>query len=162
MYPDPVQHGRQRPLRFGAISVIAFVLAQGGLAVAYGVLRWPVPAAVLFSFAVSALPAYLLSRHLVWPDGCAPRAGGGEAAGFLTVAALGAATSLAVVWGATGMAQRQTSDHITLSVVANLASILATGVTWVGRYIALDRLVFARQHPGGRAVGCRRVAGRGA
>lgn len=132
-----------RPVRYGATSILAFVLAQAGLALAYGILRWPVPAAVVFSFAVSAGPAYVLSRRLVWPDGCQPRARGGEAGAFLTVAAAGAAASLTIVWGATGLARTATTDHLTLSVIANGASILATGAIWVGRYYALDRLVFA-------------------
>jgi putative flippase GtrA len=125
--------------------LVATVLAQAGLAVSYGVLRWPTPAAVAFSGAVSVPPAYLLCRRYVWrdPGRTGPRSG--EAAGFFAIALVGAAISLVSVWLAVWVADFVTSDHVILSVVATVASLVATGLLWVGRYFVLDRFLFVKR-----------------
>jgi putative flippase GtrA len=129
-------------VRYAGVSVIATVVAQAGLAVAYGWLRWPLPAAVVLSLAVSALPALVLSRRYVWRG---PGGGGtGQAGSFLAVAAAGSLATIVLVWLAVHVAQSATSDHSTLTLVANGASIVATGLIWVGRYFVLDRVVFRR------------------
>jgi putative flippase GtrA len=133
-------------VRYAGVSVIATVIAQAGLALAYGLLRWPLPAAVVFSLAVSALPAYLLSRRYVWSGGDEDHQGR-QAGSFLAVAAVGSLATISLVWAAVRLAHGTTSDHATLTLVANGASIVATGLIWVGRYFVLDRFVFARIAP---------------
>jgi putative flippase GtrA len=108
-------------------------------------MRWPVEPAVMFSLVVSVGPAYLLSRRYVWPDTGKPRPAAGEAAGFFVIAFIGAATTIVVVWAAVWIAGTSTSDHVTLAVVANSASVVATGLMWVARYIVLDRVLFAKR-----------------
>jgi hypothetical protein len=49
------------------------------------------------------------------------------------------------VWAAVHTAGTTTSDHLTLSLVANCTSIVATGILWVVRYVVLDRLLFAKR-----------------
>lgn len=129
--------------RYAGVSLVATALAQMGLFLAYGVLRWPVAPAVLLSLAVSVGPAYLLSRRYVWPDTANPRAAAGEATGFFVLALTGSVTTIALVWLAVRMAGAITSNHLTLSLVANAASVTATGAAWVARYVVLDRVLFA-------------------
>ncbi|HUC13778.1 MAG TPA: GtrA family protein, partial [Acidimicrobiales bacterium] len=99
--------------RFTGVSLVATVLAQAGLAVGNGFKRWPAPAAVAFSFAVSAPLAYLLCRRYVWRDpgrAARPR----EAAAFFAIALLGSLTTLVSVWLAVWVDNFLTSDHVTL------------------------------------------------
>ena len=131
--------------RYAAVSVTATVLAQGALALAYGVLDWPVLPAVMFSLVVSVGPAYLLSRRYVWPGSGRTRPAAAEAAGFFLVALIGSGTTVVVVWAAVAVAGASTSDHLTLSVVANCASVGATVLVWLARYVVLDRLLFAKR-----------------
>jgi putative flippase GtrA len=137
--------GVPRFARYTGVSLIATALAQVGQAFGYGYMRWPVAPSVLFSLAVSAVPAYLLSRRYVWPDKANPRAAAGEATGFLVVALIGAGITIAVVWAAVQIAGTVTSGHVTLSVVANAANLLSTGLVWVARYFVLDRVLFAQR-----------------
>lgn len=129
--------------RYAGVSLLATGLAQVGLFIGYGVLRWPVASAVSFSLAVSVGPAYLLNRRYVWPDTANSEGAFGEAMGFLLVALLGSLTTLLIVWMAVRTAGIVTSNHVTLSLVANAASILATGAVWLARYVVLDRVLFA-------------------
>jgi putative flippase GtrA len=118
------------------------LVAQVALAVAYGVLRWPVVPAVLFSFAASVVPAYALSQRWVWGTAQSRDPNPAEAAKFVTVAFVGACTAIVIVWTAVTVARLATDDHLTLSVVANAASLFATGIVWVARYYVLNRYVF--------------------
>ena len=131
--------------RFTGVSLVATVLAQAGLAVGYGVMSWPTLAAVGFAFVVSAPPAYLLSRRYVWGDPARTGPRTAEAVGFLTVALVGSLCSLVSVWLAVWAADFVTSDHVTLSLVANVASLVATGLVWVARYFVLDRFLFVKR-----------------
>jgi putative flippase GtrA len=136
---------RHRFARYAGVSFIATVLAQAGLAFAYAVMRWPVVSAVMFSLAVSVGPAYLMSKRFVWPDTTGSRAAAGEATGFFVIAAIGAATTVAIVWLAVRVAGAGTSDHMTLAFVANVASVAATGLVWAARYVVLDRVLFSKR-----------------
>ena len=142
--------------RYSGVSVMATVLAQAGLALGYGLLRWPVVPSVALSLAVSVGPAYLLCRRYVWPD--AGRAGrvSGEAARFFALALVGAgATVLGVwlaLWLAVHLAGTPSSDRAVLALVANAASVSVTGTVWVARFIVLDRALFARAAPAAAPV----------
>ena len=131
--------------RYAGVSVLATVLAQAGLLFAYGVMGWGVAPAVMFSLAVSVIPAYALSRSYVWPDAADPRAGLGEATGFFVVALIGSMITLALVWTAVRTAGAMTSDHVTLTLVATAASVAATGAVWIARYLILNRFLFVQQ-----------------
>ena len=135
----------RRFARYTGVSLVATALAQVGLATAYGVIAWPVVPAVLFSAAVSAGPAYLLSKRYVWPDRRRPGARATEATGFFGAVLVGSLTTIAVVWFAVGLARTGTSDHLVLTAVANSASVMTTGLVWVARYFVLDRLLFSRR-----------------
>jgi len=136
-----MRHAR-RLSRFTGVSVVAALLAQGGLAVAYGIFRWDVPEAVTFSLAVSVVPAYLLSRTYVWSGSKVPREAAREAGWFLLIGIAGSAVTIAIVWSAVRLATVATTDHAALTVVALVSSILATAVAWLARYAVLDRAVF--------------------
>ena len=135
----------RRFARYTGVSLVATALAQVGLATAYGVIAWPVVPAVLFSAAVSAGPAYLLSKRYVWPDRRRPGARATEATGFFGAVLVGSFTTIAVVWFAVLLARTGTANHVVLTAVANSASVMTTGLVWVARYFVLDRLLFSRR-----------------
>lgn len=139
----------RRLLRYSGVSIVAFLLAQVGLFVAYGLVGWSIVPAVLFSMAVSAVPAYFLSRIFVWPDAGADQANVTEGSLFLVVAVVGSLVAILVTAGAEHVARGHTSHHATLTAVVNLASIVATVFVWLVRYTVLDRLVFAREQDQG-------------
>lgn len=142
---SPAARPLARLARYGGVSVIATVLAQAALALGYGVMRWPAVAAVTLSLAVSAPPAYVLSRRYVWRDAARTRPVHGEAAAFLAVALVGAAATVGIVWLTVQVAGAITTDHVMLSFVANISSLVATGVMWLARYAVLDRFLFVRR-----------------
>lgn len=134
--------GPGRFIRYAGASIIAFVLAQVGLAVGYGLFRWGVPASVVLSLAVSVGPAYLMNRRYVWPHPGDGSSRVSEVNGFVAVAVIGTLTTIVVVAVAESLARHLTHDHLTLTAIVNVASILATGIVWILRYVVLDRFVF--------------------
>lgn len=134
--------GPGRFIRYAGVSIVAFVLAQLGLALGYGILHWNVPASVVLSLAVSVGPAYALNRRYVWPRTSDGGSLAFEINGFVVIAVIGTVTTIGVVALAETLAHRITDSHLALSLVVNGASIVATGVVWVLRYVVLDRFLF--------------------
>ena len=135
-----------RLLRYGLVSVVAVLAAQAGLLFGYGVMRWSTTAAVVFSLAVSIVPAYELNRRYVWRAGRAYlrqglQFGGAALAGSAATALAAAAAARAGV--AAGF------DHLELTATVALAALLVTGAVWVARFWFFDRVVFAAVRPGG-------------
>jgi glycosyltransferase involved in cell wall biosynthesis len=129
-----------RFLRYGGVSLIAAALAQAGLALGYGVLRWSSVEAVALSLAVSAGPSYLLSIRYVWPAG--RRAS--SAAAFLGLAVLGSAITAATVAATEHIARGITHDHTVLAAVVNGTALVTTVAVWAARFFVLDVLMADR------------------
>jgi putative flippase GtrA len=130
-----------RPARYALVSLLAGGLAQGGLALAYGLLRWGTVAATLLSLVVSIGPSYWGSRTYVWA-GRGSRQRRWEAAVFAVVAVAGSLTAIALTALAERVGALLTADRALLTAWVCAGSIGATGVVWVTRYAVLDRLVF--------------------
>jgi len=129
----------QRVGRYGGASLVAAALAQVGLAVGYGLLRWSSTAAVALSLAVSVLPAYWINRRYVWPE----RSGGtAPVLSFVVLAIAGSCVTAGTTWIAEGIGRDVGSDHATLTLIVNATALLTTVVVWAARFIAFDRLVF--------------------
>lgn len=64
----PALPWRRRLARYGGVSLVTAGLAQGGLALGYGALRWSTTSAVVLSLLVSVGPAYWLNRRYVWRE----------------------------------------------------------------------------------------------
>jgi putative flippase GtrA len=131
---------RSRFLRYSGVSVLAMALAQGGLAVGYGVLSWPVFASVMLSLAVSIVPSYVLNRWLVWPRGDASQFR--QATAFLLIAVAGSLATFVLVALAVRVGHAISRDHLFLTLVVNGTAVVATGAVWLARFWLLDRVVF--------------------
>ncbi len=132
----------RRPARYTLVSVLCGLLAQGGLALAYGVFGWGSAAAVLFSLAVSIIPSYWGSRTYVW-SGLGRHNRRVEMVAFLVIAVIGSCTAMVMATATELVGRSFTSDRDLLTLWINAGSILATVVVWVSRYFVLDRFLFA-------------------
>ena len=130
---------RIKLLRFAGVSVVSLVVTQSTLFVGKAVLGWPAVVANVVAVCVAALPAYLLNRAWVWDltDRHSVRS---EIVPFWTYNLLGLAFSTLLV----GIADARWGT--TLSV--QMANITAFGVLWVGKFLLLEKVLFARhRHP---------------
>jgi putative flippase GtrA len=129
----------QRVGRYGGASVAAAVLAQAGLAVGYGLLRWSSTEAVALSLAVSVLPAYWINRRYVWPE----REGGtAPVLSFVVLAIAGSGLTAGTTWIVAAIARNAGSDHPTLTLIVNATALATTVLVWAARFVIFDRLVF--------------------
>jgi putative flippase GtrA len=130
-----------RPARYAVVSLMAGGFAQGGLALAYGVLGWGSAAATLLSLAVSIGPSYWGSRTYVWA-GRGSRQRRRQATVFATVAVAGSLTAMTLTALAERIGSLLTQDRVLLTAWVCAGSIGATALVWITRYAVLDRLVF--------------------
>ena len=130
-----------RPARYVVVSLLAGALAQGGLALAYGVFGWGTAAATLLSLAVSIGPSYWGSRTYIWA-GRGSRQRRREATAFAVVAVVGSLTAIALTALAELVGSFLTEDRSLLTGWVCGGSVVATALVWITRYAVLDRLIF--------------------
>lgn len=124
-------------LRFGAVSAFNVVFGQTFLFGAQTLLEWSAVASNIFAVAISAIPAYLLSRYWVWQ-----KRGKShfmrEVVPFWSLALLGFALSTLAVW----FVERRWDPQ---PIYINLTNLAAFGVVWVSKFIILDRVLFKHE-----------------
>lgn len=128
-----------RLVRYGGVSAAVAALAQLGLAVGYGVLRWGTTPSVVLSLLVSVWPAYWLNRRYVWGD---RRSSSDQVVTFVALAAAGTVVAAVTTHLADSAGRLLTQDHRLLTVIVNATALLTTVVIWAVRFVAFDRLVF--------------------
>ncbi|WP_419921875.1 GtrA family protein [Candidatus Poriferisodalis sp.] len=120
---------------FGAVSLGTVVFTQGVLFVAYGVLGWPGVVANVVAVCVAALPAYLANRRWVWRR-ADRHSVSREILPFWAYSLAGLAASTVLV----AFADRAWDAPVAV-MAANLAGF---GALWIGKFLLLDRVLFAR------------------
>lgn len=130
---------RAKLLRFAGVSVVSLVVTQGALYFCKGVLGWAGIPSNIVAVGIAALPAYLLNRAWVWQlsDRHSLRA---EIVPFWTYNLVGLLFSTVLV----GIADARWGS--TFSVLA--ANLLAFGVLWIGKFVFLEKVLFARPTAG--------------
>lgn len=124
-----------RLVGYSAVSAGTVVVTQSVLVVAYAVLDWPAVVANVVAVCVAAGPAYYANRRWVW--GRTDRHSlAGEILPFwiYSLAGLGISTvlvALAEMWWQS-------------TVAVSSANLVGFGVLWAGKFILLDRVLFAR------------------
>ncbi|WP_428114809.1 GtrA family protein [Candidatus Poriferisodalis sp.] len=126
---------RTRLAGFGAVSLGTVVFTQGVLFVAYGVLGWPGVVANVVAVCVAALPAYLANRRWVWRR-ADRHSVSREILPFWAYSLAGLAASTVLV----ALADRAWDAPVAV-MAANLAGF---GALWIGKFLLLDRVLFAR------------------
>ncbi len=122
-----------KALRYCGVSVVNVVTGMGTLALAHAVFGFPALAANLTAWAVSTVPAYLLSRHWVWEQSGDHRVGG-EILPFWLLALFGLTVSTLAV----GAVASRTDATVWLMA----GSLAAYGFVWVVKYLVLDKLMW--------------------
>jgi putative flippase GtrA len=129
-------------LRYAAVTVVSVVAGQALLAVAYGVLRWPVVVANVAATAIISGPAYVANRTWVWQ-----KSGRSnfmrEVLPFWSIAAIGLLASTLAVDASARIAGTMTGDRALKTAAVILASCFAYGFVWILRYVILDRFIFS-------------------
>jgi putative flippase GtrA len=131
------RHGRQAG-RYLVVSVWNTAVHQLTLLVAYSGLGWSGGRSNVAAACVAAVPAYFLTRAWVWK-----RSGrhslGREVLPFWLLALAGLVVSTALAQLADALFGRQ--------LLVNLGSLTGYGLVWIGKYVLLDRVLFAAVPP---------------
>jgi putative flippase GtrA len=121
-------------MKFGAVSAFNVVFGQSLLFFAQEGLDWEPVVANVFAVAISAVPAYLLSRYWVWQ-----KRGKNhflrEVLPFWSMAFIGLVLSTAAVWFVHDKWDPP-------AIIINLTNLCAFGVVWVCKFFVLDRILF--------------------
>ncbi len=124
-----------RLVGYSAVSLGTVAVTQSVLVVAYAVLGWPAVAANVVAVCVAAGPAYYANRRWVWAR-TDRHSLAGEILPFWAYSLAGLGISTVLV----GLAEMWWQSAVAVSA-ANLAGF---GVLWAGKFILLDRVLFAR------------------
>ncbi len=124
-----------RLLGFSAVSAGTVALTQGVLVLTHAVLEWPAVTANVVAVCVASGPAYYANRRWVWAR-TDRHSLVGEVLPFwaYSLAGLGISSLLVVL-----------ADRWWQSTAAvSMANLLGFGLLWVGKFVLLDRVLFAR------------------
>lgn len=119
--------------RFVLVSLLNVLVGQSLLVLAHSVFGWSFATSNVFAVAVSAGPAYVLTRYWVWEKTTANHFGR-EVIPFWALAFLGVVISTL----AAAIANRYSNAQIVLNVV----SLATFGTIWVFKFFILDRFLF--------------------
>lgn len=132
-----------RLVGYSAVSAGTVVVTQSVLVVAYAVLDWPAVVANVVAVCVAAGPAYYANRRWVWAR-TDRHSLTGEILPFWAYSLAGLGISTALV----GLAEMWWQSTVAVSA----ANLIGFGVLWAGKFILLDRVLFARpEAPAGSA-----------
>lgn len=127
-------------VRYSMVSVISIVVSQVVLFVAQ--FEWSARTSVIIATCVSAVPSYQLNRIWVW--GKRGRSGlMSEVVPFWGMALLGLILS---TWSADYTethAPSITGSTVGQKLLVNGAALAAFGVLWIGKFLILNRVLFA-------------------
>lgn len=131
-----------RLVGFSAVSAGTVAFTQTVLVVAYALLEWPAVVANVVAVCVAAGPAYYANRRWVWSR-TDRHSLTGEILPFWAYSLAGLGISTVLV----GLAEMWWQSTVAVSA-ANLAGF---GALWAGKFILLDRVLFARPEDPARA-----------
>ncbi len=139
-----------RLVGYSTVSAGTVVVTQAVLVVAYAVLGWPAVAANVVAVCVAAGPAYHANRRWVWSR-TDRHSLTGEILPFWAYSLAGLGISSLLV----ALADRWWQSTVAVSA----ANLIGFGVLWAGKFILLDRVLFARpEAPFGGRPDARRAA----
>ena len=124
-----------RLVGYSTVSAGTVVVTQTVLVVAYAVLAWPAVVANVVAVCVAAGPAYYANRRWVWSR-TDRHSLTGEILPFWAYSLAG----LGISTGLVGLADMWWQSAVAVSA----ANLIGFGVLWAGKFILLDRVLFAR------------------
>ena len=120
-------------MRYCGVSVFNLCFGQSLLFFFHSILDWPGWIANITAVMISAVPAYLLSRHWVWGQR-GRNSFKTEVLPFWSMAFLGLVISTVAV--------AIVDEHSESAVAVQLASIASFFVVWILKFFVLDRLMW--------------------
>jgi putative flippase GtrA len=136
--------GGRKLVRYSLVSVVSVAVSQVVLFLAQ--FAWSARTSNIVAVCVSAIPSYWLNRAWAWG-----KTGKShlmkEIVPFWSMALLGLILSTWSVDFAESHAASITSSTIGQKLIINVAALAAFGVLWVGKFVILNRVLFA--HPRG-------------
>lgn len=128
--------------RYGAVSAIAILVSLCTLGVCYGLLRWSKITSQIAAVIISTIPSYELNRRWVWlRDGKSDLRT--EVLPFWVVSVIQFVISLWVINWAGHIVEQHTQSHLLRTLGIQSISLLTYGVMWVGKFILLNKVLFA-------------------
>lgn len=129
-------------VKYTMVSIVSVIIGQALLALAFGIFRWTAAWANVFAVGLSAIPSYYLNRAWAWG-----KRGRShflkEVLPFWAMAFLGLALSTVFVHVAEGRALDYSDSRFVQTVIINGAALAAFGLLWVGKFIILNKIMFA-------------------
>jgi putative flippase GtrA len=132
-----VQQYLRKLLRYCGVSIFNLFFGQSLLFFFHSILDWPGWVANVTAVTISAVPAYLLSRHWVWRQR-GRNSFTTEVLPFWSMALLGLIISTVAV--------AIVDDRYDGALPVQLASVASFGVVWVLKFFVLDRLMWRHAH----------------
>jgi len=129
-------------LRYSMVSVVAVAVSQVVLFTAQ--FFWSARTSNIVAVCVSAIPSYQLNRQWVWGKSGRSHVMR-EIVPFWTMALAGLVLSTWFADFAATNAHQITASHLGVKIIVNAAAFTAFGVLWVGKFLILNRFLFAPQ-----------------
>ena len=129
-------------VKYFLASVISVAITQAVLFLLFGVLRaFSAVTSNVIATAIAAVPSYYLNRRWAWG-----KTGRShlfkEVIPFWALAFLGLWVSVEAVALTQAQVAAAHIGHLGDAILVNLASLVAFGVVWVGKYVIFNRLMF--------------------
>ena len=137
-------HEGRKLVRYSMVSVVSVIVSQILLLFAFGLLHWSAKWSNVFAVCLSAVPSYYLNRRWAWGKTSRSHLLK-EVLPFWGMALLGLIFSTWAADYAESNADRLTSSHFLTTMIVMGASLAAFGVLWVGKFIVLNKVLFAHQ-----------------
>ncbi|MBI2709498.1 MAG: GtrA family protein [Actinobacteria bacterium] len=135
--------------RYAAGSVVATAISQATFVALYASRVVGPGGASVIAFAAGVPPNYVLNRRWAWRARGRPSLAG-ELVPYVSVILLTAAAAAMATRWTDRQARALTSDRAWQVVLVTGSFIATTAVSFVVKYVLLDRLVFRRRRRGGR------------
>ncbi len=129
--------------RYIMVSLVSVVVAHTVLILCFGVLTWSARVSNLVAFVAGAVPGYTLNRRWTWGRTDRSRLLA-EVGPYWVLSATGLAVSTWAVGAAEGVARQLSDSRAAQTLIVLAAAVATTGVLWIIKYVAFDRLVFGR------------------
>lgn len=131
-------------VRYSMVSVVAVACSQLILALTFGVLHWSARTANITAVGLSAIPSYWLNRAWVWKktDRSSMLR---EVIPFWAMAFLGLVFSTWAAGFAASVASDFSPSRGVQTLMVMFASLAAFGVLWIGKFVVLNRVLFAHR-----------------
>lgn len=131
-----------RFIRYSAASVVSTVVSFGTIAATYGLLDWGARASSIVAFFCGAVVAFVINRAWAWQHR-ATTGIGRHLVRYWIVAVATALLALACTSLADAYARGAGISHLLRTVIVEGAYFGSYAVTFVAKFLLLDRFVFA-------------------